>query len=120
MEDLQENHCQVRRKVQGANIQDLAIPKIGSGLDGFEWGRTMKVLQSVFLNSPTKLTVIYLSDKEEKTFRSSVRSRRLNSSTTQAFPKIELLGDSQVRGVGLLLNSISKSTCNFVTCMPES
>ncbi len=46
-------------------VSELAIPKIGCGLDQLDWKITSRIIDQVFENSPIKLTV-YLFEKEEE------------------------------------------------------
>ncbi|KAH8295780.1 hypothetical protein KR018_008763, partial [Drosophila ironensis] len=49
-ESLQASLEQMREHMRQNNINKLAIPKIGCGIDGLEWGKVNSVLEYVFGN----------------------------------------------------------------------
>lgn len=99
-------------------IHHIAIPQIGCGLDGLQWHKVMKVLKSVFLNSTTQVTVVYLTDEEENKFRSEVNNKRLKLTKRRSKPTIEVIGDSQVRDLGMILTTTEKNYSKFVSVKP--
>lgn len=102
-------------KCSELGIQQLIIPKIGCGLDGLEWSKTMRVLKSVFLSSQVQLTVVYLSDAEENAFRSEVGNRRLRATIHETIPRLEVIGDSQVKNLGSILREKERIKKIYVT-----
>ena len=47
-------------KEHGVNIEYLAIPKIGSGLDRLQWGKVREIIEDVFKDMDIKILVCYL------------------------------------------------------------
>jgi O-acetyl-ADP-ribose deacetylase (regulator of RNase III) len=62
--DLQLALEQARDLCHELKIKELAMPKIGCGLDGLDWNRVRKIIQSVFTPSNTKIIVFQLADPE--------------------------------------------------------
>jgi len=62
---LEESLRNLRDLCERFNISELAMPKIGCGLDQLDWGITSRIIDQVFENSSIKLTV-YLFEKEEE------------------------------------------------------
>ena len=103
------------KKCEELQIKQLALPKLGTGLDGLEWAKIMKVLKHAFQSSQTTVTVIYLSPEKEREYRKSVRNRRINTQETKEYkPQVEILGDSHVKGISAILkqshNKVSSIT----------
>lgn len=62
----------IRKSVQsmlsharGRDIETVALPRIGSGLGGLEWGKVRDVLQAVADPSPVRLIVVALAETKE-------------------------------------------------------
>lgn len=62
---LEESLRNLRELCERFKVSELAIPKIGCGLDQLDWKITSRIIDQVFENSPIKLTV-YLFEKEEQ------------------------------------------------------
>ncbi|KAF4527667.1 hypothetical protein B566_EDAN010892 [Ephemera danica] len=58
-------------------IKKLALPRIGSGIDGLAWYEVKTLIQSIFNNSGIEITIYYLSPSNAKKARQQ-RTRRLN------------------------------------------
>lgn len=75
----------------------------------------MKVLKSSFLNCETEVTVIFLSDEKENEFRQKLKNKSRQNTNQITIRKVELIGDSQVRGVGKMLSDLLPSSATFVS-----
>lgn len=89
------------------DIKEIAIPRIGSGLDNLNWEKIMKVLKSIFENSPTKVRVLYLDEKNEEAFTKVVRNKRFRKKMKPRTNRLEIVGDSHVKNLGPILSAAS-------------
>lgn len=73
---------------------------------------------SVFINSNTKITVVYLHDKEENEYRKTINNKKMKSTVKKTIPRVEVLGDSHVRDMGLMLKSKLRTPTVMVNTQP--
>ena len=92
------------KQCEELGVKNLAVPKIGAGLDGMHWPKNMRLLNQVFNMSKTEVTICYLSKKQETDYRSGVKSKRIRNKPEKSNKKIYMLGDSHVKNVGIELN----------------
>lgn len=99
--DFKETLKKLPEYCERLTIKDLAIPKIGCGLDTLSWERVMKVLKAGFMNSNTTVTVVAKGKEDEgRHIREGNRRRKMPNRT---WAQTDILGDSHARGLGPLL-----------------
>lgn len=105
----------LEKKCSELGISELVMPKIGCGLDGQDWGRTMKVIKYAFANSNVKVTVMYLSDEDETKYRAGIKNKRLKNTSPKTIPRIEVIGDSQVRDISGVMKQLNEEAKIYVS-----
>ena len=60
---LESSLCAARNHCEENNITSVSMPRIGCGLDGLNWSRVSKLIESVFGASNIKITVYILKAK---------------------------------------------------------
>lgn len=106
--DFKRTVVNLKKTCEEKDIKKVILPQIGTGLDGLDWGKVMKVLQATFMHSNVELEVNILSDDEENSYRKTLKNKRLKIIKKETTPSLELLGDSKVRNMGVILNTMSK------------
>lgn len=84
------------------NIKELSIPKIGAGLDAFDWHKVMAKLKKIFQHCDTKVTVMHLDKDSEVSFRRTGPHSKQKIKTDHRV-KLDIIGDSHTRDWGSLL-----------------
>lgn len=115
--DFKQSIKALPEKCNDLGIKKLCIPKIGSGLDGLNWDKSMKLLKNVFKDSDTELTVLSLTKEEEKHFKISTRNNRFKASQEKD-GKLILLGDSHIKGLQYPMMKRTPSDMT-VECYPD-
>lgn len=58
-DSLTEALYELRSQMLGDEIYKLAIPRIGCGLDGLDWGRVSAIVKEIFKDTDIELVVCY-------------------------------------------------------------
>jgi len=56
-QDLQSTLIQMRKMILELGVPNLAIPKIGCGIDGLDWGKVSEMIKETFKNVDISITV---------------------------------------------------------------
>lgn len=97
-------------------ISKLALPKLGAGLDGIKWEKIMKVLNYAFKNTTTLVTIVCLPNNEERNFRKRVRNKGMKSRPVEEKTRVQLLGDSHLKGISEILSTESPNSIQHGLC----
>lgn len=60
--NIEEALLKLKKKCVVYEIEKLAMPKIGCGLDGLRWSIVSEIIQSVFKDTDIEIVVCYLED----------------------------------------------------------
>ena len=100
-------------------IHDLAMPKLGAGLDRLYWPSVKKLLNATFAGSNIKINVYYLPPKKEENFRSSLHSQSKKTAAESHVPKIFVVGDSHAKDMSQTIKEMAtKNVETFAAVKP--
>ncbi|XP_026291818.2 ADP-ribose glycohydrolase OARD1-like [Frankliniella occidentalis] len=64
-------------------ISKICMPRIGSGLDGLNWPKVLKLLEGIFENEDIEVYILDLKDSEQQEYNKSVNNKRFKKDITK-------------------------------------